>query len=66
MVARLCSVSHVVKFLPVSPIIIISGLAVEAVDLINCSWSVFGFVFSLTSVSKRRKVKMGLCATQML
>ena len=58
LVAPLCSFCRVVKFLPVSPI---SGLAVGAFDLIR-----FVFCSSLTLVSKRRKVNMGLYATRML
>ena len=45
-VARLCSISRVVKVS--AGLTDISGLRVEAFDLINCSWSVFRFVFALT------------------
>ena len=59
LVARLCSVSRVVS----AGLSDISGLAVGVVDLINCSWSVFWLNCLLALVSKRCKVKMGLCAT---
>ena len=45
LVARLCSVSRVAKFLAH-----ISGVSVGAFDLINCSWSVFRFVFAVTAL----------------
>ena len=44
LVERLCSVSRVLRFLPVSPI---RSLAVAAFDLVYCSLSVLRFVFVL-------------------
>ena len=48
----------------------ISSLAVAAFDLLYCSLSVLRFVLvsflSLTLVSSRRKVLIGLCATRIL
>ena len=46
LVARLCSVSRVLRFLPVSPCNVRS-LAVAAFDLVYCSPSVLRFVFVL-------------------
>ena len=45
LVARSCSFSRVVKVS--AGLTDISGLTVGALDLINCSWSVFRFVFVL-------------------
>ena len=57
--ARLCLVSLVLRFLPVSPF-----------DLVNYSLSDFRFVFVLdrlvSSPGSRHKVVIGLCATPML
>ena len=39
----------------------VRSLAVAAFDLVYCSLSVLWFVLSLTLVSRRRKVVMGLC-----
>ena len=44
----------------------VRSLAVAAFDLVYCSLSVLRFVFALTSVSSRRKVVIGLCATRIL
>ena len=45
---------------------IVRSLAVAAFDLVYCSLSVLRFSLSLTLVSSRRKVVIGLCATRIL
>ena len=62
--SSLCSFSRVVKFS--AGLTDISGLVVGAFDFIICSWSVFRSSLTLTLVSKRRKVNMGLCGIRML
>ena len=39
----------------------VGGLAVGALDLVNCSMSVLGSSLSLTLVNKCRRVVIGLC-----
>ena len=44
----------------------VRSLAVAAFDLVYCSCLSSGLSLSLTLVSRRRKVVMGLCATRIL
>ena len=63
-VACLCLLSRVVRFLPVSPIQV--AWQSEHLILYTAPGLPSGLSLSLTLVSKRRKVNVRLCATQML
>lgn len=62
--ARLCLISLVFKFLSLS-LTDVSGLAVEAIDLVNCSLSIrFVLVLITMLVNKFRNAVIGLWTTR--